>query len=270
MNPAELSEQIIIIGHPCCGSAELAEICTAFGCDVGYSRWEKDGIASLTLVVDGTSLRVENKYLIHHVRNPLQALPDIIEEDQNGDSYDYRKQILQRKYKINLDNYSPLNKAALSFILWNNMIAEQKPGLVVRVEDAAEPLKQYARNCLGWNLKDVNLSKYGRRVSPQLESFDAWSSLRSDVRNFLDDWCSKYNYPKLSESITPPTKVMTSILGPRNRKPTVIPVLESPGDDINIRPRLVHNVVVPSQATAEVTSRQRARMGVFSVRSINT
>nr|QBK88107.1 MAG: hypothetical protein LCMAC202_04690 [Marseillevirus LCMAC202] len=296
MNPNELSNQVIIIGHPCCGSSEIAKIFAAFDYDVRYEQWGKHGVASWTLAIDSKDLwdlnavgglrrpfHVENKRLIHHVRNPLQAIPDIIEEDRNKESYDYRKKILQKKYHINLDDYSALNRAAISFILWNQIIAEQEPGLVVHVENAVDPLRQYVREFLGWNfLKKVPEYQLRARIQD-------WSSLRSDVQSVLDDWCSAYNYPKLSESIgqstvisqddiisqvlknTRPNPVMTNILGPRSRIPTTIPVQANRTKPLEteapIRPRLVHKVVVQSQANADVTSRQRARLGIFSVRS---
>ncbi len=282
MNP---NHQVIIIGHPRCGSAYLATLFSAHAYDVRSEEWGEDGIASWTLAINPKDLQalkaagglrrpvgVENKYIIHHVRDPIQALPDIIEEDQNRASYDYRKKILLTKYQVNLDDYLPLDRAAISFILWNKMIAEQEPGLVIHVEDAIAPLREHARK-LGWNLEKQlkGLPSY-TQTKLQVD----WSSLRPDLLDVLDAWCLAYKYPNLSESIMENTQVksVSTVLGPRNRQstPSSVQTKQSTDEpletDADIKPRLVRNVVVQSQAKIDLTARQRSKLGRFSVRSI--
>ena len=211
------------------------------------------------------------------MRNPLYALPSIVDADRkDSQNYNYRKRMLYTLYHINLDDYSPLDRAAISFILWNKMIEDQKPGLVVHVEDSIVPLLQY----LGWKADHLATNEsYNNKATDAVD----WSTLRPDLLKALDEWCFENGYQELCKSTVttiPPYRrapalpksqhITQHVLGPRTRNnkpytPTPTPQAIN-GDQSNIRPRLVHNVTVQTQEGADVTTRERQKRTGFSVR----
>jgi hypothetical protein len=267
MNP----EQILLIGHPRCGATYLAAAFKAYDYDIRRGEPGIHGIVSWALAVDP---KQNGQQIIHYVRNPLYSLPSIVYADRkDSQNYNYRKRILYTLYHINLDDYSPLDRAAISFILWNKMIDEQKPGFVVRIEDSIVPLLQY----LGWKVgHHATNESYNNKATDAVD----WSTLRPDLLKTLDKWCFENGYQELCKSINEPIVVHRQapvlprsqrstqlVLGPRtrNNKPhTPTPLIN--GDYSNVRPRLVHNVTVQTQAHADVTTRERQRRTGFSVR----
>ncbi len=299
MNQSTIN-QILLVGHPHCGEDYLASVFAAYDYDVPVNAWGKHGTVNWLLAVDPKDLpkikpprppggftrpeNVDSKYIIHYIGDPFNALPSIIAND-TPECYNYRKRILYEKYRINLTDYDPLNAAAISFILWNKMIEEQKP-FVVRIEDPIGPVLKY----VGWSFdQSKNL------LPPDFKKATVnWLDISSDLLQALDNWCFGYGYKELSKSISGAkqsanvslAKLLNAsdsqvVHGPRNRNPHSQQVVHGPRNRNshpqqqvheqvenapNIRPRLVHNVIVQTQQQADVTSRERMRRPGFSVR----
>jgi hypothetical protein len=212
-----MDNKIIIIGHPRCGSGYMAELFSTFGCNVKHEEWGENGISSWLFAVDPQDLKklkasyapygptrpekVNSKYIIHYVRDPFNAIPSIIGEDSFMDSYIYRKRILQKKYGINLDEYSAVDKATVSFLLWNKMIEEQAPAITIRVENATEAVKAYLVK-MGLGAKQVRQFPDKRNNSRPKINVD-WTTLRKDLLFAIDRWCRDYGYPELTPRINP-------------------------------------------------------------------
>lgn len=292
MNPFDSDNQLLITGHPFVGGEEyLADIFTKYDYNIKIGEWGQNGIVSWELAVDPKDLEplkasyppsgvarpsaIDNSHIVHYISDPIYAIPNIMNLDTD-DSYNYRKRILHAKYQINLDDYSPIDRVAKSLMLWSKLIDEQQPGISLRIEDSVAPVLEYTRQKFGWSFEnnDIN-TKYIKKQDSNIK----WDKLNPIILKELDDWCFEYGYIELSKRI--PTVAIVSnqnnaalqpILGPRSRfvKPATIQVnrstvvsMEEPAAP-NIRPRVVHNVVVQTQKGVEAKPRvrQRARFGV--------
>lgn len=130
-------KDILIIGHPRCGSGFAAEICKNAGLDIGHEVMGRHGISSWMFAVNdwkypfGPGLASNNKYVkfdrvVQHIRNPFKALPSIIVENRVSKSFAFRNRHIRRYFGVSMNDYdSEINKAAFSFLTWHIMCQEK-------------------------------------------------------------------------------------------------------------------------------------------------
>lgn len=199
-----------IIGHPRTGSGYMAKLMKHFDYEVGHEKIENNGISCWLNVhcvpkshkMDilqpwGIPKRPESKkgIVIHHVRNPVNALASIILENKEPGSYEFRKQIIKHHFYIDLDDYNEIDKAALSYIYWNRLAEAQGPQIRVRVEDALEQLSHffYKEVPLKGPSKETNTSK-------NRHSKVEWDTMSPKVYQLLDETCKRYGYPSIAST----------------------------------------------------------------------
>ena len=222
---------VACVGHPRCGSAYMAHLLTAFGLDVGHERLGAHGISSWMFAADddpypyarnrGAELRRDKHFatIIHHVRNPDQAIPSIMVENQHSPvSYQFRRRHILKELAIDLDAYtSDLERAVVAYLAWNRLIEKMRPSLVVQVEHCEVQVRQHLVSQglipaefrpLQLPPKTLNSAKpYKGQVirKPRLEAAD-WSGLSKNITEELRQFCLKYGYLEVglqSSSIVP-------------------------------------------------------------------
>jgi len=223
-----LYRPLLVVGHPRCGSGYMSGLLQASGLDVGHEKMGRHGISSWMFATDDDKMpfaqdkySVSRKtsyfqYCIHHVRDPRVAVPSIMRDNKySAPSFQFRRRHIRKRFGIDLQDYtSEIERAVLSYVYWNRMIAAGGIDLVVRVEDGQDQF-------LGWLLdrglitvmpgqtslppKNVNSDKPYKGVvyeKPALEESD-WLSIESGILSELNAQCRQYGYAEFSEGLAP-------------------------------------------------------------------
>ena len=142
--------------------------------------------------------------MIQCVRDPMTAAPSIVREDRHAPrSYEFRQTQIRELTGVDLDELpSELDRAVGSLCLWNNVIRDQSPDHVFRIEDGYEGLVSFLKSCgfglsnHGVDLSPTNSDKMYRGVRYNKPEVDAtvWSGLSDRVRALLQDYCDRYGY----------------------------------------------------------------------------
>ena len=211
---------ILCMGHPRCGSAYMAHLLQAFGLDVGHEQLGSRGISSWMFAVDddpypfarnrGAERRRDKHFsaVIQHVRDPADAIPSIMVENRHSSvSYQFRRRHILKGLGIDLESYTnELERAVVAYLAWNQLIEQLKPQLVVPVENAEVPLRQWLVNQglvaaefqpNALPPRDVNTRKryQGRLVDkPQVLAAD-WAKLPLATSENLQLFCDRHGYP---------------------------------------------------------------------------
>lgn len=214
-----LYRPLLVVGHPRCGSHYMSELLCSMGLEVPHEKMGASGISSwMFAVVDINPNAVEKyalsrkyshfQFIVHHVRNPRDAVPGIIEENQrNSASYKFRMKHIQERYAVNLDDYSDMEKAILSYVYWNKIVEEGEVNLVIRVEDEEEKLVEFlikngllsSSTQLASIHKDVISNKPNKEtVSEKRTIFEPdWGRVDSKIIKLLNVQCRKYGYAEI-------------------------------------------------------------------------
>ena len=177
--------RLVLIGHPRCGSKSLAKYLSQAGLATGHERlaFNDEGLCSWWLTANrkpalGAYLyksKTDNRQLkpelvCHFIRNPLDAIPSIIIENEhnqrNNNSFKARQQTIKRKFSVDLAEYDALTAATLSYVYWNKLAEQAVPDLRVRVEHMEtdlQPIMQYYGLTAEKNIPKLNTSatKFG-------------------------------------------------------------------------------------------------------------
>jgi len=236
---------ILVIGHPRCGSKYMSALLKAYGLNVGHEYMTADGISSWMFMVNDR----ENPYalnrdarsregcyfenVIHCIRNPREAIPSIIREnDYARPSYEFRRKHIMKAFNVDLNHYqNKLERAAYSFIYWNKLAENQKVDLVVKVEECEQEVfdflsnrKLFGKMKFDWNIKrmilryllhtnviasnstlinlpfkDVNSNKAYQGVVREKNTVtqDEWDNIECNLKYMLNSFCDKYGYEKI-------------------------------------------------------------------------
>ncbi len=155
----KLVRDILVAGHPRCGSKYMSKLLQAIGLDVKHESMGEQGISSwMFAVYDENNPWAQDKYavsrfytdfdfLIQYVRNPRTAIPSILVENQYApDSFEFRKRHIELAFDEDISLYqTELEKAIISFIRWNQIIQNQNPDLSVKVESCEEEVLRFCQ-----------------------------------------------------------------------------------------------------------------------------
>lgn len=210
---------ILIVGHPRCGSGFAADICQQLGLDVGHEKMGKHGISSWMFSVDDpnnpyalnkwarTRLSYTWKYMIFHTRNLKDAIPGVIRDSQNAvPNFRFRAHHILRLTGVDLEQYSdPVSQAIMSIVKWADLVMDQDPDFVFRIEDQAEELREflndchlvsdpYLDKCLDIKIKNEDRPYGGVHVpKPALQPGD-FESVSNEIRAHANDYCEHFGY----------------------------------------------------------------------------
>ncbi|MBR8827991.1 MAG: tetratricopeptide repeat protein [Gomphosphaeria aponina SAG 52.96 = DSM 107014] len=206
---------LLITGHPRCGSGFLSYLFRELGWEIGHEKMGKDGVASWLLTVKdlnapwgdkNLAYYVKFKYIIHNIRNPQDAIPSIMMENEVEKSYNYRRNHLLRELEWDLDKYvQPIDKAIASFLGWNKLVELQCPHQVLKVEEALETAVKFIqenslREIDEGKVKNIiiepkinNSEQKYKKQKPALTAED-WGKINPELRDVLRQFCLAYNY----------------------------------------------------------------------------
>lgn len=217
-----LYRDLLLTGHPRCGSGYMSKLLDHFGLEVGHERMGKRGISSWMFAVedernpfalDRLSVSRRNKHfgaIVHFVRDPRTAVPSILRENRHAEkSYAFRRRHIQGAFGVDLDAaQGEVERALLSYVYWNEIVERQHPDLRVRIEDAELETRAFleARGWFDPNAvtgapppKDVNRDKlYQGKLPdrPNLSEAD-WAGVGRGLKLQVNDCCRRYGYPDL-------------------------------------------------------------------------
>jgi tetratricopeptide (TPR) repeat protein/GR25 family glycosyltransferase involved in LPS biosynthesis len=220
----KLVRDILVVGHPRCGSKYMSQLLQAIGLDVKHESMGEQGISSwMFAVYDENNPWAGDKYgvsrfytdfdfLIQYLRNPRTAIPSILVENQYAPaSFDFRQKHIKQAFSEDISLYqTELEKAIVSFIRWNQIIQNQNPDLTVKVESGeAEVLKfcqqnnlvatEFSIDNIATPTKDINSKKpYKGQIyhKPKVTS-RMWNEVKLDLKKELNEFCQVHGYPKL-------------------------------------------------------------------------
>ncbi|WP_243470695.1 hypothetical protein [Ruegeria denitrificans] len=210
------SRPILCVGHPRTGTGYVAELCTKSGLDIGHETDGADGISSWMFAVDAdenpwaldpiarTRRALHWRILIQTVRDPATAIPSIMRENEHAPaSYSFRRDHIKSETGIDLDDFNTeAERAIASLCLWAQIIREQKPDFVFRIEHDSEALIDFLHDT-GFDvhkekldLEPVNAEKLYKGVhyeKPKVADTD-WGKIGPVPKKLLQEYCTLYGY----------------------------------------------------------------------------
>ena len=201
-----------IIGHPRCASGYIATVFGNFGYSVGHERLLENGICSWMLAVDDAHIPwgdnpesdQEFQHTLGYVRNPADAIPSIMLENNDSASFMFRRLHILRSFDVDIANYrSSLERACASLIYWDELVSEIVGGEVIRIENAVTEVGQFfGRKNLDCNLineapeNEIKYNSSLQRFGTEKPRIDAemYKAIDSRLLRQLEDFCAKYGY----------------------------------------------------------------------------
>ena len=181
------------LAHPRCGTHYTASLFHVLGYKVRHEGIGDDGTVSWMWAVKEDKVPfgsgyVEGDYRVFHiVRNPVFAIPTIANvEDHIKGSLEFRK-----KYIDYDDKATPFQNAAVSFLMWNEIIESWSPEATFRVESLNTQLPLY----LGQRVQsDDHISRASRGMHTRTDWETIASQLTSVTCDRISKFCRHYGY----------------------------------------------------------------------------
>lgn len=214
-----LYRDLLLIGHPRCGSGYMSKLLGYYGLEVGHERMGRRGISSWMFAVedeqnpfalDPLSRSRRNTHfgaVVHFVRDPRTAIPSILRENRHSEkSYAFRRRHIQDAFGVDLDAaQSEVERALLSYVYWNKIVERQPVDLRVRVEEAEAATRAFLeeRNWLGPEAeaesppsKDINALKLYQGKLPERPDLrdEDWQQVANGLKLDIDESCVRYGY----------------------------------------------------------------------------
>lgn len=210
--------RFLVVGHPRCGTGYAAHLLRQCGLDIGHEADGRDGISSWMLAVDGNAPYANHEiarrraclsaeFIIQVVRDLQTAVPSVIRDSLYAKpSYEYRRKHIYEHRGINLDSVATnFERAVLSIVLWSDIISEQQPNLIIKVEDPPDQVLRFVESVIGQpsaaqssiDTKPVNADKlYDGALRPKTDiNSNDWAHLASTSKEAVVAYCLKYSYP---------------------------------------------------------------------------
>jgi GR25 family glycosyltransferase involved in LPS biosynthesis len=211
------ARDILIVGHPRCGTGFAANVLRQCGLDIGHESNGADGIASWMFAVEDHApyalaplarnrAALVWKRTILPVRNLADAAPSVIRENTHArPSYQYRRKHILTHFGIDLNDCgSELERALTSILKWIELAERLKPDFTFRIEDQGSELALYldqsglapgARD-IALDLAPVNQDKaYRGTVYDKGEvSAEDWDAIPVSLREQAREYCRRYGY----------------------------------------------------------------------------
>ena len=199
INKTIIKKKFLIVGHPRSGTGFMAKLLQSFGYDVRHEAMGKDGISSWMFAVKDyqpwtdkilNRKDFEFKYLIMNLRNPLDIVSSTYFTEEASLPF--------RKKHLNIVGLNKLEIAVESVIKWYRLIEEQRPDLIIKVDQKPKEkllyyLKRFEDETL--ILPDSNVSKKeNSRKHPKLKFKDLRESCSNNIVERFADFCYLYNY----------------------------------------------------------------------------
>lgn len=206
--------RLLFIGHPFYNYKNITKVLECYGLNVGYEFMKKHGIVSwfASNFFDDNNVSCRKytafvrthkdnfKTIIHFVKDPFYSIPNIINENKNIDSYNYRRDVIKFYYDINLDNYDEPNKSVLSFLYWNNLCVDKSNiDYSIKLENYLDDIKNVLEK-LEYKTTLLNEILITNNIMVDVD-ISYYKNINEDLLKLLDIFCSKYEYKPFSSRI---------------------------------------------------------------------
>lgn len=156
---AKITRSLLAIGSPRCGSAYFSALLNHMGLQINHESIGRDGICSWLFAVQDLNMptfqtgldptlsyRTDFNYKIAYIRNPYAAIPSLLIENCHADqrSYNFRRSHILDRLDVDLNDYqNDLERAAASYVFWNQIVWMAEPERIFKVEDCVLPVHDY-------------------------------------------------------------------------------------------------------------------------------
>lgn len=270
-----MNRKLLVTGAPRNGSTFINMCLNLLGIDTQRHDWGRQA------QVSWKNLDISDDCLvIHLIRNPFHAIPQIIQDNTKLTNYSHRQQIILDQFGIDINKYSEIDNAALTFFLWNSLIEKKFADKLITLQ--VEKTHTHLRG----TLSKLGYISSSRRLDPfdkPVTVMDTWSKVDPEIMKILDGWCQKNGYPTVTEQYKSHARevshknatVRPIVYGPRHRelpapqttmgRVTKTTVPSEKRNEIVISPRFKH-VVVKSNGSSELSQREALRKKTFSIK----
>lgn len=204
-----------IIGHPRCGSRYVSQVLTTLGVHLGHERMGQHGTCSWIHTVDDRNPPFNAPYAparlfrttLAYVRSPADAIPSIMLENTNADSFAFRRFHIFRKLAVDIARWrDPVERAVDSYLCWMKLVERQRPMFALRVERITDDLRGHFEelNSAGIRLQLQIDAGVPNTVNSSIEKFsiakpelaaDRYRSIDAKLQDSLAEMCEQYGYP---------------------------------------------------------------------------
>lgn len=220
--------EILITGHPRCGTTSAASICQRLGLEVGDEWLGAYGMSSWMMAVsdrrnpygdDEFSKSRRNltwERLVLVVRDIKQAVPSVILENEHAPrSFAFRRKHIARNLGVDIGEIrDPVGRAILSLACWSRIILAQKPDFTFRIEDQQDEFRDFLSQCrlLSKEASSVCLQEHrnerkayeGVTYEKPKISQDVWTNLEPDAAREVAWYCDEFGYGRPSDPNSAP------------------------------------------------------------------
>lgn len=203
-----------IIGHPRCGSRYVSQALTTLGLHIGHERMGQHGTCSWIHAVDDRNPPFKAPYAPPHlfrntlayVRAPADAIPSIMLENTNADSFAFRRFHIFRKLGTDIARWrDPVERAVDSYLCWMKLVETQQPAFTLRVEHLIEDLSRHREELESAGIRlqlqlDANVPN---TVNSSMDKFsiakpelaaDRYRAIDAGLRDALGEMCERHGY----------------------------------------------------------------------------
>jgi hypothetical protein len=210
---------LLILGHPRCGSTFAAEAASSVGLQIGHETLHEHGMSSWMFAVEDMRAPFGREYglwpmstsfkvIIHHLRDPFDAIPSIMSENRIELSMRYRTRHIEDIFGFDIAQLeTQIDRAVASYLFWNKIIEMRRPKFWFRIEDDVEKLFEFLavtfpdqvdltrprQPLKRANLHNDHFTKFGVVNKAVLEAKD-WSKLNATLAASLRQFCEVYGY----------------------------------------------------------------------------
>jgi thioredoxin-like negative regulator of GroEL len=206
-----------VIGHPRCGSRYVSQVLTTLGLHIGHERMGQHGTCSWIHTIDDRNPPFNAPYVaprlfrttLAYIRSPADAIPSIMLENTNADSFAFRRLHIFRKLAVDIARWrDPVARSVDSYLCWMKIVEMQRPMFTLRVEHIRDDLRlhsgelefagirlQLQLDASVPNTANSSLDKFSI-AKPELAA-DQYRALVAELQDALGDMCARYDYQSL-------------------------------------------------------------------------
>ena len=225
-------KEILCIGHQRSGLDYASCLFAELGLEVGHDCMLENGLSSWVCAVEDGRYPFDvlghhslDQYffacVVHIVRDPWEAIPDIVQDNERGDGHEecaFIKKHVNRELGIAIPDYDASRRredklalAVAQFIYWNQICERKPPDLFVRVESDKGKLVAYLKRHGKIDedrVVDLSVQRIGRDRNrddsnrrncckePEPSTRD-YRRLPEALLEGLREYCTKYDYPTI-------------------------------------------------------------------------
>jgi hypothetical protein len=141
-----------------------------------------------------------------YVRSPADAIPSIMLENTNADSFAFRRFHIFRKLAVDIARWrDPVERAVDSYLCWMKLVERQRPMFTLHVEHIMDDLRRHCEelDAAGIRPQLQTDAAVPNTVNSSIEKFsiakpelaaDRYRAIDAGLRDSLAEMCARYAY----------------------------------------------------------------------------